>query len=112
MIKIDVSDEARRHIEKNINNIEGAVAFLLSLKPDGCSGYQFDFKAINEIDDSMIKIFDSLCIHASDEKKLSGLKITVENNANFGFKLDFQLPSAVDHCGCGKSFKFSTDTVN
>ena len=102
---VKVSSAAAQHLLKNLAHSPDAIAFVLYLKPDGCSGYQFELKPVVKIDAGMIKIIDILYVAEKFYPAISGLNIDIEKQSNFGFKLVYKLPQASDYCGCGKSFK-------
>ena len=102
---IAITIKAQKHLKKNLALCDGALAFLLLLKPDGCSGYQFDLKPINSEQKDAILIENLIYVSKKLYPSLEGLIIGLETQANFGYKLKFDLPQATDYCGCGKSFK-------
>lgn len=102
---IQITNEALSHLEKHLSRFPGAIAFSLSLKPDGCSGYQFDLKPVNAIADDVEEFENILHIPRSLMVPLYGLKISLEKQSNFGYKIKYDLEQASDYCGCGKSFK-------
>ena len=102
---IAVTAKAQKHLKKNLALSDGALGFLLKLKPDGCSGYQFDLKPVTSQQQDSILIADLIYISKKLYPSLEGLIIGLETQANFGYKLKFDLPKATDYCGCGKSFK-------
>jgi Fe-S cluster assembly iron-binding protein IscA len=102
-----ISSEAKSHLKKNLP--QGAIAFLLSLKPDGCSGYQFDLKPVDNVSEDVEVIDFILHIPRKLMLTLFGLKVSLEPQANFGYKLKYELDQASDYCGCGKSFKIDIE---
>ena len=112
MTEIHVSDKAFAHLGKQLKKQPEYDCFLLVLRPDGCSGYQFDLKPItmHSVADC-IKINNYLYIDSSTSDKFSGLRIDVEQKDIFGYKLIYSLPTAKDYCGCGKSFKIQDEKI-
>lgn len=100
-----VSDEAKVHLEKSLRRHDGASCFLLDLKPDGCSGYQFKLTPASEIPENYITVSSILHVPKKLMVSIYGLKISLEPQGNFGYKIKYELPNATNYCGCGKSFQ-------
>lgn len=109
-MNVTVTDAAKKHLEKHLASHAGAYAFNLYLKPDGCSGYQFELEPMTDDPGNHAKVLDILYIAEDWVGYLNDLVIDIESQGIMGFKLKYELPEARDYCGCGKSFQIDKDS--
>lgn len=108
---ISVTTEAMLHLQQQLNRQQGE-CFLLILKKDGCSGYQFSLDVKNDLSDDWFQVNNILYVPKRYISSISGLQISLEQQGQFGYKLSFNLSNATDYCGCGKSFKLAAELIN
>ena len=102
---IQISPEAAQHLQKRLAEHVGCTSYILSLKPDGCSGYQFHLDPQPVVSDDAIVVTNYLAIKRDYYAAVAGLRIEVERQGIWGFTLQYILPQASNYCGCGKSFQ-------
>ena len=109
MINIAITEAALHYIQKKIL-AENGVAFRLSIKKTGCSGYAYLPKIVNEIDtrDEIIEINGlKVYVDAAWLSVLNGVQIDYIEEDKSGLKqkkLVFINPNELNRCGCGESF--------
>lgn len=111
---ITISESAYGYISKMIAK-ENGIAFKLTVKKTGCSGFSYVPKIITEINakdleiterDSPVRVF----VDSQWLELLSGIKIDYLEEDKFGLKqkrLVFINPQETSRCGCGESFHVS-----
>ena len=104
-MNVTVTAAAAKHLQKHLQAHKDAYAFKLYLKPDGCSGYQFELDPITAKEHDNVKVLDILYLAKDWADYLNDLVIDIESQGIMGYKLKYDLPEARDHCGCGKSFQ-------
>jgi iron-sulfur cluster assembly accessory protein len=110
-LNITVTDAAKKHLNKHLKVYENAYAFKLYLKPDGCSGYQFELDPLRDKSHAHVKVLDILYLDEAWANYVAGLVIDIELQGIIGYKLKYTLPEARDYCGCGKSFQIDKKNV-
>lgn len=111
---INLTKSAIKHLAEQVKKND-ATGVKLSLKKTGCSGYEYDWKIINEFpqqDDRLIKIEYENFILAFDsiyENKFLGSFIDLKNKGIGGTHLEVKSPLEEHACGCGKSISFKEE---
>jgi|SaaInlStandDraft_5_1057022.scaffolds.fasta_scaffold165304_2 iron-sulfur cluster assembly accessory protein len=108
-LNITVTDAAKKHLAKHLQAYKNAYAFKLYLKPDGCSGYQFELEPLTDSEHEHVEVLDILYLAETWANYVDGLVIDIESQGIMGYKLKYALPEARDYCGCGKSFQINKD---
>jgi|TARA_B110001450_G_scaffold257018_1_gene290298 iron-sulfur cluster assembly protein len=104
--ELNFSDEAIKHFNKSIINKKNSIGVRIGVRKAGCSGYEYFFDFVDEInlEDSIFE--ENGCKIFVDNQSLSFLKGTLvdysEDGLNKGIK--FKNPNAKAVCGCGESF--------
>lgn len=109
-MNITFTPAACEYIHKMVQKEQG-LAFRLSVKKTGCSGYSYSPGIVNEINpaDTKLTIADNLTIFVDPlwQHLLEGLKIDYVEEDKNGLKqkrLLFINPKEASRCGCGESF--------
>lgn len=106
-VEIFVSASAKARLSTVLANDSEAVAFRLSLKKTGCSGYSYDLQTIRTVfpDDFVLQVDDNLQLYVcrNDYALLKGLVIDYVKQG-LGAKFVYQNPQQTGQCGCGESF--------
>jgi iron-sulfur cluster assembly protein len=103
---ITVTENAARHIAKNLSKRGKGVGLRLGVRTSGCSGLAYKLEYADEIRPEDAR-FDSHGVTVLvDPKSLAYLDGTeldfAREGLNEGFK--FNNPNVKDACGCGESF--------
>lgn len=105
---VTLTENAIKHIHKNLNKDSAAIGLRLSIKKTGCSGFAYVTDLIHQIkneEDIHYKIQDiALYIDPSSAKYLQGVVVDFVDNGLGQTKLVFHNPNAANLCGCGESF--------
>lgn len=105
---IHVTPEAAAHIKKIISHHRDAVAFRLSVKQTGCSGYMYVPEVITAVKEGDREAYhhDGLIIYLASE----ALNMVKDTTIDFVSKalgmaqLVYDNPNTDSVCGCGESF--------
>lgn len=104
---INITPEAAEHLQKRLAEHAGCTSYILSLKPDGCSGFQFDLDPQPTVGNDAVIVTDFLAVKRDYYAAVAGLRIEVVRQGIWGFTLQYTLPQASNYCGCGKSFQLN-----
>lgn len=109
---IKVTDPAIRHIKKTIERHPAAIAFRLSVKQTGCSGYMYVPEVVVTAKPDDIEAYnqDGLLIYLAPEALLMIKGTTIDFTSRaFGMEqLVYDNPNTDSLCGCGESFTLKT----
>ena len=105
---IKVTDKAAHHIKKTMAQHAGAVAFRLSVKQTGCSGYMYMPEVVTapKAGDLVAYQQHDLLVYLAPEA-LDMLKGTTIDFASKAFGMEqlvYHNPNTDSLCGCGESF--------
>lgn len=107
---IQLTESAKEHIKRLLDK-QGGIAFRLSIKKTGCSGYSYVPSIVNEISPEetvLNEIADfPVLIDTQYADLLQTLRIDLVEENNMGLKqkkLMFVNPKESGRCGCGESF--------
>ena len=103
---IRLTERAADHIKNFLSRKGKGLGLRVSVKPTGCSGYQYVVAAAEELSDQD-HVFESHGVKViTDHNSLRFLAGTeldfVRSGLNAGFK--FHNPNVQTTCGCGESF--------
>ena len=104
---IQLTESAREHVRKMLEQHEGSIGLRLGTRRSGCSGYAYVVDYADEIEDNDV-VFETKGVTVVVDKEqlaiLDGMTIDFHktNMINKGF--DFINPNVKDMCGCGESF--------
>jgi len=111
-IAITVTDQAMKHIQKELSKQPSKSGFRLFLQTSGCSGFMYETALTEgpEDEDKVFLINESLSLYVpnKDLPLLNGTEvdfITVGLNSMFQFKN----PNVTGECGCGESFSVTQE---
>ena len=100
--KIEITDRAKKQIEKIIAESESKKYFRISVKGGGCSGFKYSFSFDSSKKD------DDILFHKAIIDKTS---LNIINGSVIDFKVEMigesfviNNPKASSSCGCGLSF--------
>ena len=103
---INFSDSAVEHFSKVLIDRGKGKGIKIGIKEAGCSGYEYTFDFVDEINDDYLSFNIDGCTVFVDSQSLVFLKGTLvdyqEDGLNKGIK--FINPNAKAVCGCGESF--------
>ena len=104
--ELNFSDKAIEHFQNTLSRRGNGIGVKIGVKKAGCSGYEYFFDFVDDID-KKDKIFEKNgCKIFVDEESLSFLKGSLvdyyEGGLNQGIR--FENPNAKAVCGCGESF--------
>ena len=106
---IFITDNAANYIKSSLKK-NNNIAFRLSIKKTGCSGFSYKPEMVSEINpnDTRIDIKDIiLLIDTPWLHLLDGIEIDYQEEDKTGLKqkrLVFNNPNEASRCGCGESF--------
>ena len=103
---ISMTEVAKNHIGKQIQNRGDALGIRVGVKTAGCSGLSYVLEFVDKLDDTD-HVFDqggfSLIIDPKSFVYLDGTELDfVKEGLNEGF--EFNNPNIDGECGCGESF--------
>ena len=103
---IQLTERAANHVRNYLAKQGSSTALRISVKPTGCSGYQYVVEAAEKITDND-QSFESngvkVVIDSESLRFLNGTELDyVREGLNEGFR--FNNPNVQDTCGCGESF--------
>lgn len=105
-MKITVTENAARQIQKQLQKRGNGVGLKLGVKPSGCSGYAYVLEYADDIsaDDIVFDQYDvKVLVKRDDLDKLNGIELDyAKEGFNEAFK--FNNPNVKGMCGCGESF--------
>ena len=105
---IQISPEAETHLSHWLKK-ESGTGIYLSMKKQGCSGWQYHLEAICEkpsgVIEQMCEQF-TLYIQSGMIHKMEGTQIDLEQMNLGQKKIVFNNPKAKGKCGCGESFQW------
>lgn len=111
---IHVTPEAAVHIKKTMSHYRDAIAFRLSVKQTGCSGYMYVPEVIVSVKEGDIEAYhqDSLLIYLAPEAltMLEGTTIDFVSKALGMAQLVYDNPNTDSLCGCGESFTLKKES--
>jgi iron-sulfur cluster assembly protein len=105
---IKISAEAENHLATWLKKEEGGGIYL-SMKKQGCSGWQYHLEAIGEKPSGVIEQVCEkfiLYIQSGMIHKMEGTQIDLEKMSLGQKKIVFNNPRAKGKCGCGESFQW------
>src|SRR3990167_5178050 len=105
---ITLTDSAKQHIQKMLENKGKNAAFRLSVKQTGCSGYMYVPEIVLQKKETDIEIRDNdLLIYIDDDAVplIKGTKMDYVKKSLGVSQLEFYNPNAEGLCGCGESFQ-------
>ena len=100
------SESAIKHFSNSLKKRGKGSGIKLGVKEAGCSGYEYTFNFVDEINTNDIHLNENGCdiyVDPSSYEFLKGSMVDyVEDGLNKGIK--FINPNAKAVCGCGESF--------
>lgn len=112
--KIALTERAASHIKDYLAKSGEGVGLRLSIKPTGCSGYQYVVEAAEQVGEYDLTFESSGIKIVVDEQSLKYLVGTeldyVREGLNEGFK--FNNPNVQETCGCGESFSIDSASLS
>ena len=105
---VTLTQAAAKHIKNVLQKKPDSLAFRLSIKQAGCTGYMYVPQIICELNTGDIKIENEYGIEFYIDNKwlevLRGTKIDYIEKTLGMKQLEFINPNAESLCGCGESF--------
>lgn len=107
---VTLTEAAADHIKHMLTKTENAIAFRLSIKKTGCSGYAYVPAIVTEIIEGDIHCVSqglSIFVDPACEELIKGVIVDYVMEAGPGLKqkrLVFINPNEKNRCGCGESF--------
>lgn len=104
---ITLTEAAKAHIQKMLENKGENAALRLSIKKTGCSGYRYVPEIVTTQKESDIALSEFNLPIYIDETSLPLIKNTVIDYVKKSVgvsQLEFKNPNASGVCGCGESF--------
>ena len=103
---LNFSDKAISHFLASIDSRGKGIGVKIGVRKAGCSGYEYFFNFIDEIEEEYVVFDTDGCKVFVDQQSLEFLKGSLvdfsEDGLNKGIK--FINPNAKAVCGCGESF--------
>lgn len=103
---IRLTDEARAHLERQLQGQPDAVGVRLGVKEAGCSGMRYVVQIAHAVEPADV-IFDEqgirLVVAAGSLPYLDGTEVDLAREG-LASTLRFHNPQATASCGCGESF--------
>lgn len=104
---IVLTDAARQHIKKMLQNKGKQAALRLSLKKTGCSGYSYVPNIVTEKKSSDLEIKETdftIYLDSETASLMQGTHVDYVKKSLGISQLEFKHPRAKNMCGCGESF--------
>ena len=105
--RVRATENATRHILKQMESDPSAIGFRLEVKRTGCSGWMYVVDLVREAreDDMIFSVGGGLDIYV-DEKSFGFVHGTEIDFVSEGLtrQLVFNNPNVTAECGCGESF--------
>jgi iron-sulfur cluster assembly protein len=105
-----ISEVARKHVTKMIQQKSNLCFFHLSIKKTGCNGYMYVPKLVESVSDTDVEIaVDSdftILVPSASLELVKGTVIDYQLKQWGMAQLTFEHPDAEGVCGCGESFNF------
>ncbi len=103
---INLTERAATHVKDFLAKQRRGIGLRVSVKPTGCSGYQYVVEAAEQINDQD-QVFETHGVKVITDplslRYLAGTEMDyVREGLNVGFR--FNNPNVQDTCGCGESF--------
>ncbi|MDA8842080.1 hypothetical protein N9N08_00210 [bacterium] len=106
---LNVSSEASEHLVEQINK-NNAIGVELGILPNGCAGFEYTWKYINEFyaqDYDVTDIQDKVIVVGSVSREyVIGSSVELLDEGIKGKTLIVNSPKATGSCGCGESVQF------
>ena len=106
---IQLTESAREHVRKMLEQHEGSIGLRLGTRRSGCSGFAYvvDYAGAVEADDT---VFESdgikVLVDSASLPHLDGMTVNYVKNGMLSEGLEFSNPNARSSCGCGESIAF------
>ena len=104
--ELNFSDKAVSHFHSSLKSRGKGLGVQIGVKKAGCSGYEYFFNFIDNIEEEFVTFETDGCNVFVDRQSLEFLKGSLvdfsEDGLNKGIK--FINPNAKAVCGCGESF--------
>ena len=100
--KIELTDTAKKQIEKIVSKDQSKKFFRITVKGGGCSGFKYDFSFDNKINKEDI-LFGKAVIDNTSLDIISGSVVDFKKEM-IGESFVITNPKASSSCGCGLSF--------
>jgi|TARA_B100000902_G_scaffold1384_1_gene1812 iron-sulfur cluster assembly protein len=104
--ELNFSESAIEHFNNSLKKRGYGNGIQIGVRKAGCSGYEYFFDFVDEVDDDHILYEKSNCKIYVDKESLDYLKGTMVNFTHNGLNkgIQFDNPNAKAVCGCGESF--------
>ena len=104
---ISLTDNAAKHVNRNLEKRDKGLGLRLGVRTTGCSGLAYELEYV-DAPNATDQVFESQGIKVFVDPKslpyLDGTELDfAREGLNEGFK--FQNPNVKDECGCGESFR-------
>lgn len=108
IVAITLTENAAKHIQKQLDKRGKGIALRIGIKKSGCSGFSYKYDYADDIHENE-KIFEScntrIVVDAENLPYLDGSQIDfIKDGLNSAFK--FSNPNTENSCGCGESVSF------
>lgn len=106
---IQLTESAREHVRKMLEQHEGSIGLRLGTRRSGCSGFAYvvDYAGAVEAGDT---VFESdgikVLVDSASLPHLDGMTVNYVKNGMLSEGLEFINPNARSSCGCGESIAF------
>ena len=100
--KIEITDSAKKEIQRIISEKGSKMYFRISVKGGGCSGFKYNFSFDDKIKVND-KVFNSTIIDNESLKIIDGSIVDFKKEL-IGNSFVINNPKATSSCGCGLSF--------
>ena len=106
---IQLTESARQHVRKMLEQHEGSIGLRLGTRRSGCSGFAYvvDYAGAVEADDT---VFESggirILVDSASLPHLDGMTVNYVKNGVLSEGLEFINPNVRSSCGCGESIAF------
>jgi iron-sulfur cluster assembly protein len=106
---IQLTESAREHVRKMLEQHEGSIGLRLGTRRSGCSGFAYvvDYAGAVEADDTVFESGDiKVLVDSASLPHLDGMTVSYVKNGMLSEGLEFSNPNARSSCGCGESIAF------
>ena len=100
--KIEITDSAKKEIQRIISEKGSKMYFRISVKGGGCSGFKYNFSFDDKINTND-NVFSGAVIDNSSLEIINGSIVDFKKEM-IGESFTIDNPKASSSCGCGLSF--------
>jgi iron-sulfur cluster assembly protein len=106
---IQLTESAREHVRRMLEQHEGSIGLRLGTRKSGCSGFAYvvDYASAIEEGDTVFETGGiKVLVDSASLPHLDGMIVSYVKNGLLSEGLEFNNPNVRSNCGCGESVAF------